>query len=259
MKITLCLIGLLLVHLCSAQSKNSFSERIAYLDKNAKPVKERQAALLQQRLYFNDSLWEFNIYYLYGPRAVSMQFRDEEGQVLNGRYIVYSPDGYCDTIGQYVNGKREGVWRVLTPKGRTGYQLDYNNGVLTGVRDSVQLREEARKRSDSAGKVWPTVEIESEFPGGAHGWVQYMLHRLRYPQRAFERHIEGKAAVTFMVDSEGRIETGDMYIQRSVEYSIDQTVLQLIRDSPAWTPATQDGQAVRSYKTQPFGFKLPAK
>jgi protein TonB len=188
-----------------------------------------------------------------------MQFRDEEGQVLNGRYIVYSSEGYCDTIGQYVNGKREGAWRVLTPKGRTLQQLDYSDGVLTGLRDSVQLQEEARKRRDSPGGVGAMVEIESEFPGGAHGWVQYMLHRLRYPQRAFERHIEGKPAVTFMVDSEGRIETGDMYMQRSVEYSIDQTVLQLIRDSPAWTPATQDGRPVRSYKTQPFGFKLPAK
>ena len=98
MKITLCLAALFLFHVCSAQPKNPYSERIAYLDKNARPVKERQ--------------------------------------VLNGRYIVYSPEGYCDTIG---------------------------------IRN------------------------------------------------AHSRHIDGKPAITFMVDSEGRIETGDMYMQRSVE------------------------------------------
>ena len=49
-----------------------------------------------------------------------------------------------------------------------------------------------------------------------------------------------------MVDKEGNIT--DPYIQKSLEYSLDQESLGLINNSGKWDPATKNGIPVNSYK-----------
>src|SRR5258708_30803867 len=102
MKNFLYLAAMFLCQVSSAQ------EKLAYFNEDGKPVKEKQAVMLQQRLRINDTLWEFNTYRVNAPRLVSMQSRDEKGNTLNGRYIAYYRKGKYHTIGHYSNGIRDG-------------------------------------------------------------------------------------------------------------------------------------------------------
>jgi protein TonB len=48
--------------------------------------------------------------------------------------------------------------------------------------------------------------------------------------------------IAFIVDREGN--TGDIYLVHSCEWSGDNEVIRLIRDSPTWEPAIQNGKKV---------------
>src|SRR5258708_39909727 len=104
MKILLSLAVLFLFQVCSAQ------EKLAYFNEDGKPVKEKQAVMLQQRLRINDTLWEFNTYGVNAPRLVSMQSRDEKGNTLNGRYIAHYRKGDYDTLGDCIDWTEAGGW-----------------------------------------------------------------------------------------------------------------------------------------------------
>ncbi len=253
MKKTLFVVALLSAYVSRAQ------EKIVFLNEDGKSVKEKQAVTLEQHLKLNDTLWEVNTYSVNGPRSYSMQFSDEKGRVLNGRYIAYDRKGFCDTVGVYAQGQREGDWFVMTTKGRVLRSLTYSNGKLIGKKDSTQINAEDEKRKDSLWHGRAIVEAESGFPGGAPAWMQYMNTHLHYPDRAVNNEIQGTAVITFRVEADGHIDPIHSYVDRSVEYSIDQESLKLIAGCPPWTPAVQDGKQVKSYKKQPVVFKLSKK
>jgi periplasmic protein TonB len=123
-------------------------------------------------------------------------------------------------------------------------------GQLRWVND--YLREDSLKEKlDSSIKH---LEIESAFQGGLPGWITYLTKNLVYPERAMNRNVQGRAAIMFVVDKDGTVY--DAVIKNSVEYSIDQEALRLIKKSPRWTPASKDGIKLKSYKIQPLTFRL---
>jgi len=47
------------------------------------------------------------------------------------------------------------------------------------------------------------------------------------------------------------------HIYKSVEFALDEDALDIVRNSPKWNPARQNGHVVKSYKRQPFMFRIP--
>jgi protein TonB len=97
-------------------------------------------------------------------------------------------------------------------------------------------------------------ERESEFPGGGQAWLKYLTKNLQYPERAMNSNIEGDVRVVFIIDKQGNV--ADPYIAHSVEYSLDEEALRIIKESGKWSPAFQNGKIVKSYKAQPIRFRL---
>jgi protein TonB len=99
------------------------------------------------------------------------------------------------------------------------------------------------------------VEIESEFPGGAKAWLQFLNEHLKYPKKAVRKKIEGTVLLQFIVDKDGSI--SDLSAV-SGDPILVEAALAAMKDSPNWRPATQNGKRVKSYKKQPIHFKLVA-
>jgi TonB family protein len=234
---------------------NAQQQKLIYLDDNGKSVSEKKAVTLEQHLKINDTLYEVNTYAVDGPRSTSIQYSDAKGETLNGRYITYDRKGNGLTVGTYAHGVKEGDWYVLTSKSRILRTEIYHNGKLIRKIDSSESHE-IKNISDTAGKGFTKIEIESEFPGGVSAWLQYLGANLRYPQHAVDKDIQGSPIVTFIVEKDGKVLPENIYLERSVEYNIDTEALKAIRNSPDWTPATQDGKKVRSWKKQPIVFSL---
>lgn len=236
-------------------------EKLAYLDATGNPAKEKKAVLLQQTIQFNDTLWEFNFYRMHGPRLKSFRCRDAQGNIFNGRFISYSSFGRADTIGEYSNGKRTGQWNIFSSQGRLTARQQYMDGELIWTKDTVQLQHDRdsvkASRKDTVKISGITkIEVESEFPGGASGWLQYLNKHLRYPDNALNYRIQGQVVIGFIVDTEGHIPESSVYVDKSVEYSLDEEALRMILNSPAWTPASRNGRLVKSYKKQPINFQF---
>ncbi|HEX3080492.1 MAG TPA: TonB family protein, partial [Puia sp.] len=72
--------------------------------------------------------------------------------------------------------------------------------------------------------------------------------------RAMNGNVQGQVRVNFVVDKAGNVV--DPYISLSVEYSLDEEALRIIKESGKWDPAFQNAHNVKSYKRQPINFRL---
>jgi protein TonB len=120
------------------------------------------------------------------------------------------------------------------------------------AQSTVQLDSVAKGiKLDSTLKV----EIESEFPGGTKGWNNYLSNTLVYPPKAVRKKIQGQVIARFIVEKDGSLSNIEII---SGPKELWDAVLDVLKQSPNWKPAIQNGKKVKSYKNQPFNFKLLA-
>ena len=195
--------------------------------------------------------WQWDYYYTWGSLVKSTRYADHDGTIPDGRFSRYYTTGEIDSTGIFEHGKKNGsFFKFKTYPGDSTVairQYDYINDSLVRSVDLVAERQKNR-HADT------TIEKESEFPGGTTQWEQYFTKNLRYPERVRGKEIQGQVRIFFTVDKEGNIT--DPYIQKSLEYSLDQESLRLILQSGKWDPATRDGIPVISYKIQPLNYRL---
>ena len=65
---------------------------------------------------------------------------------------------------------------------------------------------------------------------------------------------QGTIRIIFIVNAKGIVE--DPLIYKSAEISLDDESLRVLNATPAWIPATKNGEKVKTYKIQPFTFRL---
>lgn len=211
----------------------------------------------------SDTGWQFDTYHMYGPMISSEHYKDKEGKIAHGSFAFYNTKGTRDSIQYFSNGLASGKWYYFNDTGAVYMEKEFIEGRLQQKipkpkRDSLS---EKKQRNDSLerGKLrkdtFPKIEIESEFPGGTKKWIDFLNKNFRYPQRAIDHKVSGKVITQFIIDSTGKMT--DLEIIKSVEYSLDQETLRILRKSPKWTPARQNGRLVKSYKRQPIEFRLP--
>ncbi len=241
-------------------SASAQQSKLLYLNANWKPAKYKTAVYYIEQVKVSDTCYEWNYYAAGRPRLLSVQFKDVNGKTMHGRYINYRNDGYPDSTGNFVNGKRHGDWNVLASNNQLLKRLQYVNDQVVSEKDSATVRDELKEHfeksmpRDSDGNLFVRVEVESEFPGGARAWQTYLTKNLNYPQGAMDRNAMGEVVIQFIVDKNGSINFAELY--KSADYFLDKEALRMIVESPSWTPAVQDGRVVKSYKKQPIIFRL---
>ena len=99
-----------------------------------------------------------------------------------------------------------------------------------------------------------SVEVMPEFPGGMDKLLQFINDNMKYPTKAQTEGMQGKVIVQFIIDEDGYIIEPN--IVRSVESSLDNEALRLIKMLPQWRPGTLKGKAVKVKYTVPVAFKL---
>ncbi|HEY2648744.1 MAG TPA: energy transducer TonB [Puia sp.] len=121
---------------------------------------------------------------------------------------------------------------------------------VLNAQTTAQLDSIARGlKSDSTIKV----EIESDFPGGLKGWNSFLSNTLVYPKKAIKKNIQGQVVARFIVEKDGSLSDIEII---SGPKELWPAVLDVLKQSPNWKPAIQNGKKVKSYKVQPFNFRL---
>jgi len=83
-------------------------------------------------------------------------------------------------------------------------------------------------------------------------WCQ---QNLKYPPIALDNGVEGRVTVSFVVERDGQI--SNIKLMRGVDRELDKAALDIVARSPKkWTPAKNNGRAVRLMIQMPIVFKL---
>lgn len=228
--------------------KNKSKETFYIFKSDGQPApKIEDAAYLGRLLKVSDTCWQWDLYNFIGPKIKCESYKDEKQTVIHGRQVYYNISGYFDSVGSRVNGILDGDWTYFNDTGRAIIKKEYDHGTLVSVTDLI--KDSASQKPKEYGD-----ERESSFPGGITKWQQYLVKNLNYPDRALKTSVMGEVIVQFMVNTDGSVEFAEIF--KSVEYSLDEETLRLIRKSPKWTPGWQNGKHVKTYKKQPLRYKF---
>ena len=207
---------------------------------------EKNARFFTTIQKLNDTCWQMQNYEMMGPMISSEQYKDKAGTILHGRSAFMRTDGTLDSMGFFVNGRPNGIWMYFNNDGVLWGKKEYFNGEVISTWTPGQAG------TDQKNTIHDEPDTQAEFVGGSKAWLRYLLANLRYPEYAKSRNINGHVKLLFVIDENGRV-TDDIVL-KSAEFTLDNEARRLLRASPKWTPATKNGQKVKSYQKTGIGF-----
>jgi periplasmic protein TonB len=126
-------------------------------------------------------------------------------------------------------------------------QTDPTKKILSANADTTAAHDDAND------KTFTKVEVESEFPGGARAWQQFLQQNLSYPKKAVKKNIQGEVMLQFIVGTDGTV--SDIEAISGPEI-LRKEAVETMKKTPKWKPAFQNGRKVKAYKKQPIVFRL---
>ena len=103
-------------------------------------------------------------------------------------------------------------------------------------------------------KVYESVEVMPEFPGGQAELLKFVAKSIKYPTEAQRRGAQGRVIVKFVVETNGSI--SNIHVVKSIDPLLDAEAIRVCTTMPTWASARQEGKAVRCYYTIPVTFRL---
>lgn len=102
--------------------------------------------------------------------------------------------------------------------------------------------------------VFDVVEVMPQFPGGQIAMLQYLMKNIKYPEQAMKEGIQGRVAVSFIVEKDGSI--SDVKPVLSVHPLLNKEAVRVVKSMPKWSPGKHNGKPVRVRFNLPVMFKL---
>jgi len=247
-----------LVSLCSLlflsafpQSKNE-SFYVYRADWSAAPSLD-SCTYFMHEIKKSDSEFICRYYNKFGPMIKQESYKDADLTIPNGRFCWYNSKGKIDSCGLVKNFHKDGHWEYFMGDSMSfTYYDEYDNGKF--IKRAGAIKKDTAESSDSLSVT--IVQIEAQFNNGSKGWVKYLERNLENPPRFNSIFSPGRYTVTisFLVNKQGRTE--DIYLKKSVEWSADKEVMDIIEKSPAWKPATVNGKPVYYRQTENISFGI---
>jgi uncharacterized membrane-anchored protein len=91
---------------------------------------------------------------------------------------------------------------------------------------------------------------QPQFPGGIEKFYMFVGQNFRMPEEFSKHKMEGKLFVEFMVEKDGSL--SEFKIVKDLGYGVSDEVIRVLKLSPKWIPATENGQAVRVLYSLPI-------
>jgi hypothetical protein len=91
---------------------------------------------------------------------------------------------------------------------------------------------------------------QPQFPGGIEKFYMFVGQNFRMPEEFSKQKLEGKLFVEFMVEKDGSL--SEFKIVKDLGYGVSDEVIRVLKLSPKWIPATENGQAVRVLYSLPI-------
>lgn len=102
--------------------------------------------------------------------------------------------------------------------------------------------------------LFSVVEVMPQYPGGQIAMMKYIMENMKYPEQAMKKGIQGRVAVSFIVEKDGSISNVKPVL--SVHTLLDKEAVRVVKSMPKWSPGKHNGKPVRVRFNLPVMFKL---
>jgi len=184
--------------------------------------------------------------------------KDEPLIVIDGKP---RPDLNFSTIETVISVENIESINVLKDKNTTSKYGDMaKHGVIEINTKKITVREitltEKKYENDDDNKVFEKVEIEASFSGGVNGWREFLQKNLKSTVPLDSGASAGTYTVItqFIVHKDGSI--SNLKALTSHGHGMEDEVLRVMKKSPNWIPAMQNGHKVAAYRKQPVTFVI---
>ena len=96
------------------------------------------------------------------------------------------------------------------------------------------------------------VIVNASFPGGTSAWLKYITNNIKYPQRDTQTVSQICIKIRFVVLKTGSVE--DAQPIDGIHDEFTNEAIRLIKASPVWVPAMQNGRLVNESRSQTIIF-----
>ena len=128
------------------------------------------------------------------------------------------------------------------------------NAIEDAAENVIDRADNALEKMDGI-VPYTSVEVKPTFKGGdADSFVKYVQENIKYPQSALENNESGKVTVSFVVDANGKVRNAQ--VVKGVSEALDAEALRVVKESPDWAPAKQDGKNVPVTYAIPVTFAI---
>lgn len=102
---------------------------------------------------------------------------------------------------------------------------------------------------EEGNEIFTQTEILAEPKGGLSAFRKWIGDNYQYPQAAVDAGVKGTVSVSFVVEKDGSL--SDIKYANDLGYGTGEAAVELLKKSPKWSPAIQNGKVVR------FAYVLP--
>ena len=129
---------------------------------------------------------------------------------------------------------------------------------FTNAQDKVPPPPPYNLSKDTVG-IFDKVEVEAQFTGGENAWRSFLMknleldeitNKVKFPKR--QKVFQQTVIVKFIVCTDGSL--CEIEAENKVNPLIKAEAERVIKISPNWVPAMQNGKPVKAYRRQPITF-----
>lgn len=121
-------------------------------------------------------------------------------------------------------------------------------------RTIAQTEKSSPKLKEGFAVSYDTTSVKGpEFPGGMVEFYKFIGKNFKMPAEASKNKIEGKVLMEFMVEKDGSL--SEIKIIKDLGNGLGDEATRVLKLSPKWNPATQDGKPVRVTYALPITIK----
>ncbi|MCV2485969.1 M56 family metallopeptidase [Flavobacterium sp. SH_e] len=121
--------------------------------------------------------------------------------------------------------------------------------VLLFAFSTETVAQEVAKEKDF--KNVTDVGVQPSFPGGIVEFYKFVGQNYKMPEEVIKQKLNGKVYVQFMIETDGSL-TGIKVLRDKLGYGSGEEAVRVLKLSPKWTPAYDQGKPVRVMYSLPI-------
>jgi len=140
---------------------------------------------------------------------------------------------------------------VVTELKKTGSETvkAKEGGEIVLDNTASEIKVDAEVIEEDPNKIYTSVQVLPEFPGGVAAFYKYVQKNYRVPE--VDDDVSGNVIVNFVVERDGSLT--DIKVVRDLGYGTGKEAIRMLKAAPKWKPGIQNGKSVR------VSYNLPIK